>query len=49
MVKYGPALGQLDEILGHYTPAEQDRARAGVSAGQRALVEQVLDGRWELR
>ncbi|MFC9833711.1 hypothetical protein ACFVKB_07805 [Rhodococcus sp. NPDC127530] len=48
-MKYAPVLAQLDEILGHYTPAEQERARAEVTAVQRKLVDQVLDGRWDLR
>lgn len=48
-VKYAPVLGRLDDILGHYTSAEQDRARTEVTGAQRRLVEQVLDGRWDLR
>lgn len=47
--KYATVLGQLDDILGHYTPAEQDRARATATVELRSLVEQLLDGRWDLR
>lgn len=47
--KYAPALGCLDDILGHYTLAEHERARAAVTGQQRDLVGQLLDGRWDLR
>lgn len=46
--KYAPVLDRLDDILGHYTSAEQARARTDVTGEQRRLVEQVLDGRWDL-
>ena len=47
--KYAQALGHLDDTLGHYTPAEQERARAAVTGQQRDLVGQLLYGRWDLR
>ncbi len=42
-------LDQLEEILNHYTPAERDQARATVTARQQQLVDDLLDGRWDLR
>ncbi|WP_256804897.1 hypothetical protein [Frankia sp. ACN10a] len=42
-------LDQLEEILNHYTPAERDHARATVTARQQQLVDDLLDGRWDLR
>lgn len=47
--KYAPVLDRLNDILGHYTSAEQDRARTEVTGEQRRLVEQMLDGQWDLR
>jgi hypothetical protein len=47
--KYALVLGQLDDILGHYTPAEHDQARRAITDQQHSLVEQLLDGRWDLR
>ncbi|ABW12237.1 conserved hypothetical protein [Parafrankia sp. EAN1pec] len=42
-------LDQLEEILNHYTAAERDHARATVTARQQQLVDDLLDGRWDLR
>ena len=47
--RYATAFDQLTDILGHYTAAERDHARTTVTTGQRDLVNQVLDGRWDLR
>ncbi|MGW1976616.1 hypothetical protein [Streptomyces sp. NPDC001889] len=48
-VKYQAVLDRLEDILRHYTPAEQERARATVTRGQRELVDDLLSGRLELR
>ncbi|MFG3410484.1 hypothetical protein [Streptomyces sp. NPDC048142] len=42
-------LQQLDEIIGHFTDAEHEQARAGLDVGQQRLVNDLLDGRWDLR
>jgi hypothetical protein len=47
--RYRRRLTQLEEIVGHYTDAEREAARTAVSAQQRRLVEELLDGRWDLR
>jgi hypothetical protein len=48
-VRYLPWLTQLEEIIGHYTPAERERARHDVPHRQRQLVADLLEGRWDLR
>jgi hypothetical protein len=48
-VRYLPWLAQLEEIIGHYTPAERERARHDVPHRQRQLVADLLEGRWDLR
>lgn len=47
--RYAAPLASLDDILGHYTTAEQQQARAAATSRQRDLVGQLLDGRWDLR
>jgi len=47
--RYAAPLACLDDILGHYTTAERQQARAAATSGQRELVGQLLDGRWDLR
>lgn len=47
--RYRTRLAQLDEIVGHYSAAEVERARAAVTATERRLVEELVDGRWDLR
>ena len=47
--RYGPRLGQLHQILGCYTAAERDQARAAVTSQQRAFVADVVAGQWDLR
>jgi hypothetical protein len=44
-----PRLRQLNEISSHYTPNERDRARRQVTDQQRRMVDELLQGRWELR
>lgn len=47
--RYGPRLGQLQEILGQHTAAERAKAREATTPEQVALVDDVLAGRWDLR
>jgi hypothetical protein len=47
--RFAVALAQLDDILDHYTSAEQARARATVTAGQQLLVDELFEGRLDLR
>jgi hypothetical protein len=48
-VRYQPAAGALGEIVGHYTPAEQARARGEVTLRQGRLADELLAGRMDLR
>jgi hypothetical protein len=48
-VRYQPAAGALGEIIGHYTPAEQARARSEVTSRQEHLADELLAGRMDLR
>jgi hypothetical protein len=48
-VRYAQPFSQLEDILGHYTLAERDHARAQVTARQRGLVEDLINGRLDLR
>jgi len=47
--RYQPRLGQLEEIMGQHTAAEQTKARQAITEEHRALVDDVLAGRWDLR
>jgi hypothetical protein len=47
--RYQLAAGALGEIIGHYTPAEQARARGGVTSRQEHLADELLAGRMDLR
>ena len=47
--RYQPAAGALCEIIGHYTPAEQARARGEVTSRQERLADELLAGRMDLR
>jgi hypothetical protein len=47
--RHEPRLGQLQQILACYTTAEHDHARAEITEAQRALVGDILAGRWDLR
>jgi hypothetical protein len=47
--KYQTVVDRLEDILRHYTPAEQEQARAELSDGQRALIDDLLGGRLDLR
>ena len=48
-VRYQPRLGQLQEIMGQHTAAEQAAARETITDGHYAAVDAVLAGRWDLR
>lgn len=43
-----PRLEQLEEIVSTYTPAEREHARRRVTARERQMVGELLDGRWDL-
>lgn len=47
--KYQTVVDRLEDILRHYTPAEQKQARAALSDGQRVLIDDLLGGRLDLR
>lgn len=47
--RYGPRLGQLQQILGCYTAAERDQAREAITSQQRAFIADVVAGHWDLR
>lgn len=47
--RYEPRLGQLTEIIGTYTRAEQEQARRNLNARQRGLVDDLIDGKLDLR
>jgi hypothetical protein len=47
--RYQPRLGQLEEIMGQHTAAEQAKARQEITEEHRGLVHDVLAGRWDLR
>lgn len=47
--RYGPRLGQLASIIGSYTAAEQEQARGALDERQRRLVDDLMDGRLDLR
>jgi hypothetical protein len=47
--RYGPRLGQLQQILGCYTDAERERARSAITSQQRAFIADIVSGHWDLR
>ena len=47
--RYQPRLAQLADILAAYTPAERDQARTQITTHQQRLVDELLDGKWDLR
>ena len=47
--RYGPRLGQLQQILSCYTAAERDQARAAITSQQRSFIADVVSGQWDLR
>lgn len=49
LARYQPRLSQLQQILGCYTTAERDQARAAITSQQRSFITGVLAGEWDLR
>ncbi|WP_243088156.1 hypothetical protein [Streptomyces sp. 891-h] len=47
--RFGAPLQQLEEIISHFTEAEHQQARDGLTSDQRRLVDDLLDGRLDLR
>ncbi|MFF3313182.1 hypothetical protein [Streptomyces sp. NPDC002952] len=47
--RFRAPLQQLEEIIKHFTDAEHEQARADLGTGQQRLVDDLLDGRWDLR
>jgi hypothetical protein len=47
--RYGRAYAQLRQIVDRYTAAERETAGARLTDQQRQLVDDLLDGRWDLR
>jgi hypothetical protein len=48
-IRFARRVSQLEDLIGHYTHAEQDQARRELTNGQRGLVEALVDGRLDLR
>lgn len=48
-VRYEPRLRQLRDILQVYTPAERAQARDRVTDRQNRLLDELFDGKWDLR
>jgi hypothetical protein len=47
--RYEPGLRQLNDILSSYSPAERARARNQLTGPQTRLLDELLDGKWDLR
>lgn len=47
--RYQTVVDRLEDILRHYTPAEQEQARAVLSDGHSGLIDDLLGGRLDLR
>jgi hypothetical protein len=47
--RYEPRLAQLDDIVTAYPPAERERARQALTDTQQRMVDELLEGRWDLR
>ncbi|WP_433661376.1 hypothetical protein ACQPW1_21650 [Nocardia sp. CA-128927] len=47
--RYQDALDGLHDILRHYTPAEHHRARRDLTAAQLHLIDDLINGRFDLR
>ncbi|MEU2248525.1 hypothetical protein [Streptomyces sp. NPDC019224] len=46
--RYEPRVQQLEEISRAFDPAERERAKDAITDGQRQLVRNLLEGRWDL-
>lgn len=47
--RYEHVLDRLDDLLSHYTPAERDTARNEISPAHQRLVDDLMNGRLDLR
>lgn len=47
--RYATAHSQLDQILGHYSAPERDQARRALTASHTEMINDLLDGRLDLR
>lgn len=47
--RWEPRLQQLAGIAAAYTPAEREQARQAVTARQQQMIDDLLEGRWDLR
>jgi hypothetical protein len=48
-VRYEPRLRQLHDILRAYTTAEREQARSQINDRHRRMLDELLDGKWDLR
>lgn len=48
-VRYEPRLRQLHDILRAHTPAEREQARSRISDRHLRMLDELLDGKWDLR
>ena len=48
-VRFEPRLRQLHDVLGAYTPAEREQARTQVDDRHHTMIDELLDGKWDLR
>lgn len=48
-IRFEPRLRQLHDIFNAYTPAEQQQARTQINDRHRALIDEVFNGKWDLR
>lgn len=47
--RWEPRLQQLAAITAAYTPAEREQARQAITARQQQMIDDLLEGRWDLR
>ena len=48
-IRFARRVNQLEDLIGHYTHAEQDLARRGLTPVQRRIVGDLVGGRLDLR
>lgn len=47
--RHEPRLQQLDDIVNAYPPGEREHARQALTNQQQRMVNDLMDGRWDLR
>jgi hypothetical protein len=47
--RYATATRQLDDIIRHYTASERDRARTAITSAHLQIIDDLIEGRWDLR